>query len=225
MKSFSYILAAGLVLCGTAATVTAQTPPVLLSTLEVQRLASQETPESHAALASHFAALADRYAAEAKQHAAMVLAFDANPNRRGASTNWHCDRLAALNTQSATTARELAAHHAQLAAGAPSALPVNAAPFERGKGAPEPGDRALTALAASASTPADHRALNEYFVTLAKRDTAEADEHAAMALASRGTRIAWMAGHCDRLVTLSRDSAREATAMATLHEDLAGVGR
>ena len=66
-------------------------------------------------------------------------------------------------------------------------------------------------MAAKAGTPADHRALEEYFLTLAKRYTAEANEHVAMAQAYRGTRIAQAAVHCDRLVGLSRDAAKEAT--------------
>ena len=38
-------------------------------------------------------------------------------------------------------------------------------------------------MAAKASTPADHRALEEYFLTLAKRYTSEAKDHKAMASA------------------------------------------
>ena len=53
-------------------------------------------------------------------------------------------------------------------------------------------------MAAKASTPAEHRALEEYFLTLAKRYTADATEHAAMANAYRGTRIAQAAVHCDK---------------------------
>jgi hypothetical protein len=47
----------------------------------------------------------------------------------------------------------------------------------------------------------------------------------AMAQAYRGTRITQAAAHCDRLVTLSRDSAKEATAAAEMHKQLAGVAR
>ena len=59
-------------------------------------------------------------------------------------------------------------------------------------------------LAAKASTPAEHRALEEYFLTLAKRYTAEANEHVAMAQAYRGTRIAQAAVHHDRLGQVCR---------------------
>ena len=73
--------------------------------------------------------------------------------------------------------------------------------------------------------PADHRALEEYFLTLAKRYAADADEHVAMAGAYRGTRIAQSAVHCDRLVDLSREAAKEATKAAGMHKELAGVAR
>ena len=79
-------------------------------------------------------------------------------------------------------------------------------------------------MAAKAGTPDDHRAIERYFLTLAKRDTAEADEHVALAKAYRGTRIAQAAVHHDRLAGLSRDSAKEATAAAEMHKQLAGVG-
>jgi len=83
----------------------------------------------------------------------------------------------------------------------------------------------LNALAAKASTPAEHRALEEYFLTLARRYTAEANEHVALAQAYKGTRIAQAAVHHDRLAGLSRDAAKEATAGAEMHKQLAGVAR
>ena len=73
--------------------------------------------------------------------------------------------------------------------------------------------------------PADHRALQEYFLTLAKRYTADATEHATTANTYRGTKIAQAAAHCDNLVRLSKDAAKEATAAAEMHKQLAGVGR
>ena len=88
-----------------------------------------------------------------------------------------------------------------------------------------PTAEALSALAAKATTPADHHALEEYFLTASKRYTAEANQHATMAQAYRGTRIAQAAVHCDRLVTLSKDSAKEATAAAAMHKELAGLAR
>jgi hypothetical protein len=41
----------------------------------------------------------------------------------------------------------------------------------------------------------------------------------------RGTRIAQAAAHCDRLVTLSREEAKEATEAAAMHKQLAGLAR
>jgi ABC-type branched-subunit amino acid transport system substrate-binding protein len=121
--------------------------------------------------------------------------------------------------------RELAAYHEKRAAGAVASVPKGAAPFHAGTGAPEPSDDELSALAARASTPADHHALEEYFQTAAKRYREAVNEHSSMAQAYRGTRIAQAAVHCDRLVSLSRDEAKEATAAAEMHKQLAAAGR
>ena len=67
-----------------------------------------------------------------------------------------------------------AAYHEELASGATATLPREAARFHGGAGAPEPTEKELNALAAKASTPAEHHALEEYFLTLARRYTAEA---------------------------------------------------
>ena len=85
-------------------------------------------------------------------------------------------------------------------------------------------------MAAKASTPADHRALAEYFLTLAKRYASEAANHKAMASAYRGLPRSpgWAAGaaaHCDRLVKLSEQSANEAAGAAAMHKGLAGADR
>ena len=149
---------------------------------------------------AHFTALAERYAAEAKRHMSMSQSFVGNPSRNlGTGMSAHCKQLADLNTQSATELRELAAYHQKLASGAAATPPAGGARFEGGAGAPAPTEQELNALAAKASTPADHRALEEYFLTLAKRYTAEANEHVAMANTYRGTRIAQAAVHRDRL--------------------------
>lgn len=211
-----------------AGTARAQTPASpILNTLEVQKLVSSSEPADNARLSAHFAALADRYAADARRHKNMADAFIAAPTRRVPATGAadHCKRLAALNTQSAETLRELSAHHQKLATGTPSTAPKGAASFQGGAGSPEPTDAELNALAAKASTPADHHGLQEYFLTAAKRYTADANEHIAMAQAYRGTRVAWAAVHCDRLVSLSRDAAKEATTAAEIHKQLANVAR
>ena len=204
----------------------AQTASPVLSTLEVQKLVASGEPADNAKLSAHFAALGDRYAAEAKRHEAMAKSFVGNPNRNtGAGMSVHCRKLADLNNQSAATLRELATHHQKLAGGTPSTLPRDGARFQGGAGASQPTDQELNAWAAKANTPADHRALAEYFQTLAKRYTADATAHVAIAQSYRGTRIAQAADHCDRIVTNARESAKEATAAAEMHLQFANIAR
>jgi hypothetical protein len=202
----------------------------LLTVPEVQQLVSRAQPGDHARLAAHFTALADRYAADAKRHTTMAASFGGNPNRNmGTGMSEHCKRLTSLNNQSATTARELAAYHQKLAAGTAATPPAGGSRLESGAGARTPTDKDLSALAAQAKTPADHRALEEYFVALSKRYTAEAKEHTTMAQAYRGltrqTGASSAAVHCDSLARSSTDAAREATAAADMHKQLATVGR
>ena len=200
--------------------------PALLNTLEVQQLVKRAEPGDNARLAAHFTALAERYAAEAKRHTSMSQSFVGNPSRNlGTGMSAHCKRLADLNTQSATALRELATYHQKLAAGAAATPPTTGAASKGAQGRRAPTDQELNALAAKASTPADHRALEEYFLTLAKRYTRGRQRHVAMAQAYRGTRIAQAAVHCDRLVELSRRAAKEATEAAAMHKQLAGVAR
>jgi hypothetical protein len=213
-----------LVMVTAAAPGAAQAPPALLSALEVRTLVSNAAADDHARLSAHFAALADRYEREARRHEAMARAFVGNPNRNSAiAGKSHCAELAEQNTRSAATTRAIAAHHATLARGEASTRPADAARFEAGEGAPEPTEVELTALAARAATPAEHRAVQEYFLTIAKRYTAEASEHTAMAASYAGTRIAQAATHCNRLVAEARESAREATEAAAKHGQFANV--
>lgn len=208
--------------------VSAQTTSsAVLNSLEVQELIKRAQPVDHARLDVHFSVLAEQYAREARRHAAMAQAFIASPTRRTAANSAadHCRRLEQLNLQSAATLRQLAAYHEGLGAGAASAKPRGAERFEGGAGAPAPTTEELTALAAKASTPADHTALQQYFLTLAKRYAAEANDHVAMAQAYRGTRMAQAAVHCDRLAALSRDEAKEATEAAAMHKQRAGADR
>jgi hypothetical protein len=224
IRSLSLAAVAFLALAGK---VTAQDKsPALLNTLEVRQLVERAEPADHARLAAHFTALADRYAAEAREHTSMSQSFVGNPSRNLATgMSAHCKHLAELNTQSATELREIATYHRKLGSGAAAMPPSAGARFEGGAGAPVPTDQELNALAAKARTPAEHHALEEYFLTLAKRYTADASEHTAMANNYRGTRIAQAAAHCDRLVALSRDEAKEATDAAAMHKQLAGVAR
>jgi hypothetical protein len=202
---------------------------VLLSTIEVRQLVERAQPADHVRLGAHFAALGDRFAAEAKRHTSMSQGFIGNPSRNlGTGMSVHCKRLAELNTQSATTVRELAAHHRQLAAGAASTPPTNAGRFDAGAGAPEPTEQKLTALASAAKTPGDHRELEAYFGEVAKRYSSDAAAHRATAQAYRGLprgQMAAAAVHCDRLETLSLEAAKEAAAAAAMHKEHAGAAR
>jgi len=217
---------AALITSAAAAVAQTSSPPIL-NALEVQNLVSSAEPADNLRLSAHFAALADRYAADARRHSAMAQAFTAAPTRQVAANNAadHCKRLASFNMQTADTLRELAAHHEKSAAGMPSTPPKGSARFQAGAGAPEPTDAELKTLAAQASTPAEHRALQEYFLTAAKRYRADANDHVAMAQAYRGTRIAQAAVHCDRLVSLLRDQEKEAIAAAEMHRQLARLAR
>ena len=223
-RSLAGAAAALLTLAGIAA---AQEKPIaLLNTLEVRQLVARAEPADNARLATHFSTLAERYTAEAKRHVSMSQSFVGNPSRNlGTGMSVHCKRLADLNTQSATTARELATYHDKLAGGTPAEPPRDAARFHGGAGAPEPTEKDLNALAAKASTPAEHKALEEYFLTLAKRYTTTADEHVNLAQAYRGTKIAQASAIHDHLARLARESAKEATAAADMHKQLANVGR
>ena len=218
-----FVLALAFVAFAGNAVAQTQASPIL-NTLEVQKLAASAEPADNARLAAHFSALAARYTAEAKQHSSMAASFGSN-RTIGPGMSVHCKRIAELNTQSATTLRELATHHNKVAAGVASTPPAGAAAFQGGTDAREPTEKELTALAAKARSVADHRALQEYFTTKARRYTAEANQHDAFAKAYHGTRMTWAPGMHDHLARLARESAKEATASATMHQDLAGVAR
>jgi hypothetical protein len=216
-----------LALAAPANTATAQPGSPILNALEVQKLVASTDPADRARLSAHFAALADGYTREAARHNAMAQAFIEAPTRRKPAMTAadHCQRLAALNQQSAETLRELADYHEKRATRASATPPKGAEQFQAGAGAPEPSEGELIALAASASTPADHLALETYFRAAARRYREAVSEHTSMAQAYQGTRIAQVAIDCDRLVRLSRDEAKEATAAAEMHKQLAAVGR
>lgn len=228
MKPFYRALVAAVAVVGVAVVAAAQTPASLLNRLEVQRLVAADTPAANVALAGHFTALADRYAADAAGHKAMGKAYSANANRSAVTNaSRHCERLASLAAESSSAAREMAKYHRDLAGGAAAVAPKGAAVFQGGKGAPEPTEHDLHHLAMTAKTRADHLMLEEYFATLAKKNTTEGEDHVAMARAYRaGVRKGNYdpAVHCDRLVRLAREAAKEAAAAAALHKQLANVG-
>jgi len=214
MRRFYRVVVAAVAIVGTAALAAAQTPSGVLNKLEVQKLVAAETPEASVALAAHFDALADRYLADAANHKAMGQAYKANANRSAVtSAADHCDRLAKLANDSAAAARELAKYHRDLSGGKAAVLPKGAAALQGGKGAPDPTGEQLHHLAMMARTRADHLSLQEYFATLAKKNTAEAEDYTTMAKAYRagahkGTYDA--AVTFDRLARIARDAAKEA---------------
>lgn len=224
MKRFSYLGIAAVALVASATLATAQ----VVNKLEVQKLVAANTADASATLAAHFNALADQYAATAAQHKAMGNAYRASANRSVVTSGAaHCERLAQLAADEAVAAREMAKYHEQLAGGTTATLPKDAGAFHGGKGAPDPTADQLHHLAMVAKGPADHHALEEYFLTVAKKNTEDADNHIAMAKWYRaGVRknLADPAAHCDRIARLAREAAKEATAAATLHRQLANIG-
>ena len=76
-------------------------------------------------------------------------------------------------------------------------------------------------LIESASSPKDHQALAKYYAGKAAEARKEAESHRAMAKTYggvKGSQIAMMKDHCDKLATLSDDQAKEFDAMAAAHE-------
>lgn len=202
-----------------------------LNEAEVRQLIARGEPTDHARLNSYFTAMADRYAADAKRHETMGQAFAGNTKLAniGASQREHCRQLSARNLDSAATLREVASHHAKLAAGQVSAPPRGAEKVEGTAGGRIPSDTELTKLAASAETAADHRGLEGYFTALAARYDREAKESATFAASWRGmTRnpsAPGLATRWDTLAKQQRDSAAEARAAAAMHQDHAASAK
>jgi hypothetical protein len=222
-------IAVGAAILGFALGAAAQTAPALLNSVEVQRLVASTDPTAHARLRDHFTAVAATYDADARQHTAMAQGFAGNATHPIPGMSEHCKRLADLATQEAATVKEIAAYHAQLAAGSAATVPKNAAPYEGGRGAPTPTEKQLRELAASSRTPADHRSLGEYYLTVARAQEAAATQHATMAqtyraASNRQGSASDPAIHCDRMVMLSRAAAKEARAAEAQHRQLANVG-
>ena len=222
------VLAAGvLAFSAIAAAQAAQdAKPGLLTTAQVRELATKASgPSEHAQLRDHFAALAERYEADAKRFSAKAP-LAGNPNRRsGVDYQMHWTRLGQTAAEMAKSARELAAFHGKLATGSSATRPADSAHIEHlehGAGAPAVmSDAQLRQLIASARTPTEHGKLAEYFTSLVTTYTQDADSHAAMAAAYRGNPRGGMvsaADHCDRLVKQGRAAATEAKALAADHQ-------
>jgi len=209
-------------LAGGAARAQNQASPVL-NTLELRQLVERAEPADHARLSAHFGALAERYATDAKQHERMEKASKAQPGKgSNAGLAAHCRTLAKYDRELEEGARALATFHAGRAAGASVATPANTRGLERGVGASKPKDQELADFAAKATATKDHRALADYFNTLADRYSADADSHQAMSAwyGSPSSRLAGMVPHCDRLAKTARAAAKEARAAAAMHTQL-----
>jgi hypothetical protein len=199
----------------------------LLNVAGVQELIARGERADHARLADHFFALAGEYDREARLHEAISNAFGRNPNRRlVVESSPHCAWLATLSEVSAAVVRAVAAHHVQLAAGAPPTASHDLPEFQRQAPAPLPAPEELIRRAARARSPSDHWQLEQYFRELAARYADRADEHAAIAAAYRaaaGQAECEPALRSDRLALRWRDAAAEAAAVAAVHQALAGL--
>jgi hypothetical protein len=222
---------AGFAMMVIATGAAAQDRSALLTTIEVKELVASAQPNVHARLRDHFAALADKYAADAQRHQATAQVLTGNPNHPPAvPPGARHARLAESAIISAATFRELSAHHGRLAAGQASQAPANSARFENGEGAPAPTDTQLRELSAGARTPSEHRALDEYFSELAQKYASAAQKHAAMAVRyrlhpnDRAGSFTALAAHCERLAKQSLESADAARAMAAEHRQTTTAG-
>jgi hypothetical protein len=231
MKVCSRILVLGAAMLAMAIPAAAHTTPGLLNSFEVKRLVAERTPAADARLATHFAALADRYTREAVVNEAQATFYMGNPNHPfvgNMGSCLYCERLSQHARASARITRELASYYKSLAAGVPAEAPRGAAAFQAGEGAPAPTAGEMRQLAAVARTPADHLVLQEYFLTLATQKTVEAKKYASMANMfrvsgqPRGSEVTAMQN--DRLAKLAREAAREAIASAALQGQLANIG-
>jgi hypothetical protein len=87
------------------------------------------------------------------------------------------------------------------------------------------GDASLEqALVESATTPEQHAALAHYYEGKAAAARKEAGYHRAMGKSysgGKGSQIAEMKAHCDKLASLSDDQAKEYDAMASMHRGMA----
>lgn len=213
-------------LAGGAALAQDQPTPVL-NALELRQLVDRAEPADHARLSAHFGALAERYATDAKQHERMAQASNGQAGKSSnAGLAAHCRSLAKFAHELEKGARALATFHTGRAAGAPVEAPANTRGLESGTGASTPKDDELAEFAAKAAKTNDHRALSDYFTTLAARYSADADTHTAMSVSyGSNSRLAGMVPHCDRLTKTARAAAKEAQMAASMHKELLSSAR
>ena len=210
---------------GSAQDRSAQDRSALLTSIDVKRLVANDRPGDHARLRDHFAALADKYTADARRDRQLARTLTGNPNHPPAvapGVRW--TKLADSAEASAVTLRELSAHHDRLAAGRRSDAPPNSARFEAGYGAPAPSEAYVQQLASGARTRADHLNLADYFTALAETETNKARTQTAAAQAYRGPISrpgSGAASHYDLMAERFRDKANQARAQAAKHRQLA----
>lgn len=227
MKALFRLTVAAIASIAVATVAAAQQPSAVLNSLEVQKFVAADTPIANLRLAVHFNAVAARYLTDADRHKALATAYIANAHRSVAtSAGRHSERQAAIATERAAAAHALAAYHVDLARGRLPAVPKGAAALQAGRGAPEPTAEQLHKLALSARTRTDHLALQEYYMNVAGKRAAEADEHLRIAT---GYRAAVRKGVWDpattreRLARLARKAATRATEAANRHRQLATI--
>jgi hypothetical protein len=221
------IVAVAAVLLQSRAALAQAQPSDVLNTVELRQLVERAAPADHVRLRAHFEALAERYRREAIQHERMAQASAGQPAK---SSNVglvaHCRSLAKADRELEKGAQALAAFHGGRAAGASVPPPANTRGLESGVGATKPSAAELDEFAEKAAKANDHRALADYFATLAGRYTADADAHTGMAtLYGSNSRLAGMAPHCERLAKTARGAATEASTAAAMHKELLGAAR
>jgi hypothetical protein len=228
MNTFLRLLLATFTILTVTASAIAQTPVGIVNRYEVQRLAALDTPSASRALARHFAALSESYAAEAARYTSMAGAYSAvSPRIPVNDTPAYCRRMAAQATNLAAAADEMVIYLRLLAEGIVAPAPKEASMFLSGEGAPEPTPVDLHLQAVMARTPADHRALAEYYTKLAVRNTAAAKTHDTMAHSYRAgvfKNVGNPADHYNRRARQARQAAKEATEAAARQYQLANVG-
>jgi len=209
-------------------TATAQNASGLLNTVEVQRLVVADIPEAHNTLAKHFMTLADVYAADASRYAALAAAPGGNPNHPfGTDVRTRRIQQAEAAATAEQTVRSVAAYHQILSIGGIRRRPAGAPAFDGGKGASLPTRAELGELARVARTPSAERELVEYFMVIARTETANAEAYARTAQMTRvsGARMTEAtAVRFDHLATMAREAARQANLAAELHRQLAAIG-
>jgi hypothetical protein len=228
MTLLSRILITAAAVVAVAGSASAQTAPGLLNKLDVQRLVAAHTPAAHVSLAKHFVALTETYKADAARYRALATGFVGNPNHKfGIDPGARRARQADAAAELALNARAMAVYHQLLSIGSAATVPSVAVTFDSGFGAPAPTPAQLSQLEKSARTPTDQRVLEEYFLNVARAETATADAHAVMGQMQRAGATRGLndpAAHCERMVKLARAASTQATANAELHRQLANIG-